>query len=110
MLTLQNDVVALYIADYGKAWDAMLDDLDLQPLGNPQQAAQSLYILASPQSLPLRPAFTNATDNDHEASMDAIFLIVIASYIVTFSAGYALRAYVSRRHRLFNNRQQGRVG
>ena len=42
--------------------------------------------------------------------MDAIFLIVIASYIVTFSAGYALRAYVSRRHRLLNNRQKGRVG
>ena len=42
--------------------------------------------------------------------MSAILPIVIASYIVTFLAGYGLRAYVSRRHRLFNNRRKGRDG
>ena len=60
MLTLQNDVVALYLADYGKEWDALMDDLDLQPLGNPQQAAQSLYILSSPQS-PMRDLLAGMT-------------------------------------------------
>jgi hypothetical protein len=42
--------------------------------------------------------------------MDAIYPTIIASYIMTFLAGYGLRAYVSRRHRLFNSRQKGRVG
>jgi hypothetical protein len=51
----------------------------------------------------------NLSHNDQETAMDAIFPIIIASYIVTFLAGYGLRAYLSRRHRLFNGRQKGRA-
>jgi type VI secretion system protein ImpL len=50
---LEQDVIALYTADYAKQWDAMLTDLSVAPLRNPQQASQDLYLLASPQS-PLR--------------------------------------------------------
>jgi type VI secretion system protein ImpL len=52
-LSLLSDVIALYAADYEKTWDGLLSDLDIEPLGNMQQAVQSLYILSSPQS-PLR--------------------------------------------------------
>jgi type VI secretion system protein ImpL len=52
-LSLQGDVVSLYTADYIRTWDGLLGDIDVEPLGNIQQAVQSLYILASPQS-PLR--------------------------------------------------------
>ncbi len=52
-LTLQRDVIALYTADYAKAWDALMGDLDVESLRNLQQAVQDLYILASPQS-PMR--------------------------------------------------------
>jgi type VI secretion system protein ImpL len=48
--TLANEVVALYIADYAKAWDNLLQDLEVVPLRSLPQAAQDLYILASPQS------------------------------------------------------------
>lgn len=48
--TLANEVVALYVADYAKAWDALLQDLEVVPLRSLPQAAQDLYILASPQS------------------------------------------------------------
>lgn len=54
---LANAVVALYIADYAKAWDALLQDLDVVPLRSLTQAAQDLYILASPQS-PLKSLLT----------------------------------------------------
>jgi type VI secretion system protein ImpL len=50
---LEQDVIALYEADYAKQWDAMLADLNIVPLRNPQQAVQDLYVLASPQS-PMR--------------------------------------------------------
>lgn len=53
VLTLQRDVIALYTADYAKQWDALLADLDIEPMRNLQQAVQELYILASPQS-PMR--------------------------------------------------------
>ncbi len=53
MLTLQNDVVKLYTADYAKQWDALLNDIDVEPLTNLQQAVQALYVLSSPQS-PMR--------------------------------------------------------
>ena len=56
-LSLLSDVVALYSAEYIKTWDALLADIDTDPLGNLQQAAQSLYILSSPQS-PLRDLLT----------------------------------------------------
>jgi type VI secretion system protein ImpL len=53
MLSLLNDVVKLYYADYIRTWDALIADIDVAPLGSMQQAVQSLYILSSPQS-PMR--------------------------------------------------------
>ena len=53
MQTLKRDVIALYEADYAPAWDLMLADLNVAPLRSLPQAAQDLYILASPQS-PMR--------------------------------------------------------
>ena len=50
MGALERDVIALYEADYIQAWDAMLNDLNVVPLRSLSQAAQDLYILASPQS------------------------------------------------------------
>ena len=50
MGALERDVIALYQADYIKAWDAMVADLNVVPLRSLTQAAQDLYILASPQS------------------------------------------------------------
>jgi len=50
---IEHDVIALYETDYAKQWDALLADLAVVPLRNPQQAAQDLYILGSPQS-PIR--------------------------------------------------------
>ncbi len=47
---LASAVIALYVADYAKAWDAVLQDIDVVPLRSLTQAAQDLYILASPQS------------------------------------------------------------
>jgi type VI secretion system protein ImpL len=53
MRSLEHDVVALYVADYGRVWQAMLDDLNLVQLRGLGQASQDLYILSSPQS-PMR--------------------------------------------------------
>ncbi|MBV8576006.1 MAG: type VI secretion system membrane subunit TssM, partial [Acetobacteraceae bacterium] len=50
---VERDVIRLYEADYIRVWDAMINDLDVVPLRTATQAAQDLYILASPQS-PLR--------------------------------------------------------
>ena len=47
---LANAVVALYVTEYAKTWDGVLLDLDIVPLRSLTQAAQDLYILASPQS------------------------------------------------------------
>ena len=55
---LEQDVIGLYQADYAKQWDAMLTDLSITPLRNPQQASQDLYLLASPQS-PIRDLLTS---------------------------------------------------
>ena len=60
VLTLQRDVIALYTADYAKQWDALLRDLDVEPMRNLQQAVQDLYILSSPQS-PMRDLLTGIT-------------------------------------------------
>jgi type VI secretion system protein ImpL len=46
-------VIGLYEADFIQSWDAMLADLNVVPLRSLTQAAQDLYILASPQS-PMR--------------------------------------------------------
>ncbi|HXT81673.1 MAG TPA: type VI secretion system membrane subunit TssM, partial [Acetobacteraceae bacterium] len=59
-LSLQKDVVALYTADYAKQWDALLADLDVQPLTNLQNGVQTLYILSSPQS-PMRDLLAGIT-------------------------------------------------
>ena len=53
MQALERDVVALYQADYVPAWDLMLADLNVVQLRSLSQAAQDLYILASPES-PMR--------------------------------------------------------
>jgi type VI secretion system protein ImpL len=53
MLALQHDVIAQYENDYAQAWDAMLADLNVVQQRSLSQAAQDLYILASPQS-PMR--------------------------------------------------------
>lgn len=45
-----NEVVKQYMEDYAKAWDAMLQDLEISPLRSLNQASQDLYILASKQS------------------------------------------------------------
>jgi type VI secretion system protein ImpL len=50
---LQADVVNLYTADYARLWDAMLADLDVQPLVGGEAGVRTLYILSSPQS-PMR--------------------------------------------------------
>ena len=53
MRALERDVIGLYEADYAPAWDLMLADLNVVQLRSLSQAAQDLYILASPQS-PMR--------------------------------------------------------
>jgi type VI secretion system protein ImpL len=53
MSALERDVVALYEADYAPTWDLMLADLNAVQLRSLSQAAQDLYILASPES-PMR--------------------------------------------------------
>jgi type VI secretion system protein ImpL len=60
VLNLQNDVVKLYTADYAKQWDALLNDIDVEPLTNLQQAVQDLYVLSSPQS-PMRDLLSGIT-------------------------------------------------
>ncbi|MBE7209394.1 MAG: type VI secretion system membrane subunit TssM [Gluconacetobacter diazotrophicus] len=60
MQHLQDDVVALYAADYERAWDATLDDLVLAPLPPGQTTTQALYVLASPQS-PIRDMLVSIT-------------------------------------------------
>jgi len=54
---LAGEVVALYEADYAKAWDDLLQDINVVPLRSLPQAAQDLYILASPQS-PMKELLT----------------------------------------------------
>ena len=53
MRSLEHDVIAAYQADYEQTWDAMLADLSVVQQRSLSQAAQDLYILASPQS-PMR--------------------------------------------------------
>ena len=59
-VNLQKDVVALYTTDYAKQWDALMADIDVLPLTDPQQAVQTLYILSSPQS-PMRDLLAGIT-------------------------------------------------
>ncbi len=50
---VERGVKALYWAEFTTRWDAMLTDLGIAPIGSLPQAAQALYIIASPES-PLR--------------------------------------------------------
>ncbi len=50
LASLEKDVIAQYVADYAKTWDALLADIAVVPLRNLQQSVQDLYILSSPQS------------------------------------------------------------
>ncbi|WP_395712239.1 type VI secretion system membrane subunit TssM [Reyranella sp.] len=54
---LANNVIKYYLDDYAKAWDALLQDLEIVPLRSLPQAAQDLYVLASPQS-PMKSLLT----------------------------------------------------
>ncbi len=56
-LSLSNDVIKLYSDDYIRTWDGLIADIDVEPLGSIQQAAQTMYILSSPQS-PMRDLLT----------------------------------------------------
>ena len=47
---LEDETVGRYEAAFQAAWDGLLADLRIVPLTSPSQAAQDLYILASPQS------------------------------------------------------------
>lgn len=67
VLNLQHDVVTLYTNDYAKQWDGLLNDLDVTPLTNLQQAVQALYVLSSPQS-PMRDLLAGIT---HQLSLAA---------------------------------------
>ncbi len=55
---LSGTVVGRYTADFARVWDAMLADLNVRPLQSLVQAAQDLYVLASPES-PLRSVETS---------------------------------------------------
>jgi type VI secretion system protein ImpL len=47
---LAEQVVKLYLDDYAKAWDALLQDLEVVPLRSVPQGAQDLYVLGAPNS------------------------------------------------------------
>ncbi len=50
---LSGTIIARYTAEHQLVWDTMLADLNVRPLQSLVQAAQDLYVLASPES-PLR--------------------------------------------------------
>jgi type VI secretion system protein ImpL len=54
---LQQQVVALYVADYAKQWDGMIADLALAPAHSLVQEVEALFVLGSPQS-PMRTLLT----------------------------------------------------
>ncbi len=50
---LDAAVTSLYLDEYARQWDALLADLQIAPMDTLPQAAQGLYILASPET-PIR--------------------------------------------------------
>ncbi|HYZ32335.1 MAG TPA: type VI secretion system membrane subunit TssM, partial [Crenalkalicoccus sp.] len=52
-LALEQAVLRRYAEEYGKAWQALLDDLVLPPFRNLQEAAEGLNVLGAPNS-PMR--------------------------------------------------------
>ena len=57
---LEEQVVALYVADYAKQWDAMIADLALAPAPSLPQEVEALFVLGSPQS-PIRRLLMSMT-------------------------------------------------
>ncbi len=62
---LQQQVLALYQADYIKAWDDLLADLELQPINNIQDASAIAAKLSGPSS-PLKTLLGVVRDNTHD--------------------------------------------
>ena len=59
--TAKQEVIRLYTNDFIATWDAMLADLDIAPLRSLVQAAQDLFILASPAS-PMRALLASVSE------------------------------------------------
>jgi len=66
---LQRDVVALYLDDYTRRWDALLANIALKPFGNLSQGTDELFVLSAPDS-PLRDLLT-AIDEQTQLSKPA---------------------------------------
>ncbi len=62
---LAQQVLALYEQDYIKAWDAILNDLELQPINNIQDASAIAAKLAGPNS-PLKLLLKVVRDNTND--------------------------------------------
>jgi type VI secretion system protein ImpL len=62
---LAQQVLALYEQDYIKAWDAILADLELQPINNIQDASTIAAKLAGPNS-PMKLLLKVVSDNTHD--------------------------------------------
>lgn len=52
-----NSIVKEYMDDYAKAWDALLQDLEIRPLRSVNQASQDLFVLG-PGKSPLKALLT----------------------------------------------------
>ncbi|HTV85793.1 MAG TPA: type VI secretion system membrane subunit TssM [Dyella sp.] len=62
---LSQQVLALYQADYIKTWDSLLNDLQLQPINNIQDASATAAKLSGPSS-PLKALLSLVRDNTHD--------------------------------------------
>ncbi len=62
---LAQQVLALYQQDYIKAWDGVLNDLELQPINNIQDASTIAAKLSGPNS-PLKLLLKVVRDNTHD--------------------------------------------
>ena len=62
---LSQQVLALYQQDYIKAWDSLLNDLQLQPINNIQDASATAAKLSGPSS-PLKSLLSVVRDNTHD--------------------------------------------
>ena len=62
---LPQQVLALYQQDYIAAWDALLADLELQPINNIQDASAIAAKLAGPNS-PMKVLLRVVRDNTHD--------------------------------------------
>ncbi len=56
---LRRDVMGLYLDDYTRVWDAMLQDITVKPFANLQEALDQLSLLSAPAS-PLRDVLLSA--------------------------------------------------